>query len=87
MTNGHLKILENCIALQEIQLLWYNYSGAASIELPSYLKRSKILHLKTYKFDASDGTQLGSLILTPDSKIIVCNRLYLGQSSTPYCKF
>ena len=43
MANGHLsKIFENCTTLQEIQLLYCNFSDATSIKLPSQLKRFEI---------------------------------------------
>ena len=43
MANGHLpKIFENCTTLQEIQLLYCNFSDETSIKLPSQLKRFKM---------------------------------------------
>ena len=45
MGNGHLpKIFEGCTSLQEIQLLWCNFSDKTPIKPPSQVKRFEIEH-------------------------------------------
>ena len=45
MGNGHLpKIFEGCTSLQEIQLLWCNFSDKTLIKPPSQVKRFEIVH-------------------------------------------
>jgi hypothetical protein len=61
MANGHSKIFENCIALQEIQLIFCKFSDAAPIKLPSQLKGLKIDDDDLYRLDTSECIQLESL--------------------------
>ena len=62
MVNSHLKIFENCTTLQEIQLLYCDFSDKTSIKPPSQMKRFEIQAHHSFKAaDTSDCTQLQHL--------------------------
>ena len=89
MANGHLQRYLKTVPLSK-KFSYYSadFSDETLYKAPFTVEKiqNRHEHDKSFEVDASVCTQLSiSVSLTRNSKISICNRLYLGQSN-PLCK-